>query len=143
MKKVSMKKISEVLRFHFKLELSIRQSANAANVSRSTASDYCKRFKELDISIDSFISLDEIQQEDLFFPKKVQIYKNQSSTSKVIPDCNYIHNELKKKKVTLSLLHEEYKELNPDNYYSYCKNRSYSDTKTENIRTPYRSTFGQ
>jgi response regulator of citrate/malate metabolism len=40
MKKVSMKKVSEVLRFHFKLELSIRQSANAANVSRSTASDY-------------------------------------------------------------------------------------------------------
>ena len=24
-----------------------------------------------------------------------------------------------------------------------CKNRSYSDTKTENIRTPYRSTLGQ
>jgi len=24
-----------------------------------------------------------------------------------------------------------------------CKNRSYSDTKTEYIRTPYRSTLGQ
>ncbi len=36
-----MKKISEVLRFYFKLELLIRQSANAANVSKSTASDYC------------------------------------------------------------------------------------------------------
>ncbi len=40
MKKVSMKKIIEVLRLHFKLELSIRQSASAVNVSRSTASDY-------------------------------------------------------------------------------------------------------
>jgi len=125
MKKVSMKKISEVLRFHFKLELSIRQSAHAANVSRSTASDYSKRFKELGVSIDSFISLDEIQQEDLFFPKKVQIYKNQSSNSKVMPDCNYIHNELKKKKVTLALLHEEYKELNPDSYYGYSQFREY------------------
>ena len=126
MKKVSMKKVSEVLRFHFKLELSIRQSANAANVSRSTASDYCKRFKELGITIDNFISLDEIQQEDLFFPKKLQIYNNtKSATSKVMPDCNYIHNELKKKKVTLALLHDEYKEINPDNYYSYTQYREY------------------
>ena len=125
MRKVSMKKIIEVLRFHFKLELSIRQSANTANVSRSTASDYCTRFKKLDIDIDDFISLNELQQEKSFYPQKLNILNNKS---KVMPDVNYIHNELKKKKktkVTLALLHAEYKEQNPNNYYSYTQFREY------------------
>jgi len=34
MKRVSMKKINEVLRLHFKLGLSIRQSGKATNTSR-------------------------------------------------------------------------------------------------------------
>jgi len=125
MRKVSMKKICEVLRLHFKLELSIRQSANATNVSRGTASNYCKRFEKLDISIDDFISLNEIQQEKLYYPNKI---RNIRSNGKVKPDCIYLHNELKikkKTKVTLSLLHDEYKEQNPDNYYCYTQFREY------------------
>ena len=45
-----------------------------------------------------------------------------------MPDCLYIHNELKKRKktkVTLALLHEEYKEANPNSYYSYTQFREY------------------
>ena len=124
MKKVSMRKIVEVLRLHFKLELSIRQSAKTANVSRGTVSNYCKRFESLDMAIDDFISLSELQQEKLFYPNKLTIRTN----GKVVPDCLYLHNELKKKKktkVTLALLHEEYKEQNPDNYYSYTQFREY------------------
>ena len=124
MKKVSMRKIVEVLRLHFKLELSIRQSASAANISRGTVSNYCKRFESLEIDIDNFISLNELQQEKLFYPNKLTVRTN----SKVKPDCLYLHNELKRKKktkVTLALLHEEYKEQNPDNYYSYTQFREY------------------
>ena len=125
MRKVSMKKICEVLRLHFKLELSVRQSGSGANVSKSVASRYCNRFKELDISIDDFISLNELQQEKLFSPATQDI---QRTNSKVIPDCLYLHNELKRKKktkVTLALLHEEYMEQNPSNYYSYTQFREY------------------
>lgn len=124
MKKVSMKKIVEVLRLHFKLELSLRQSASAANVSRGTASNYCKKFETLNLSVDDFISLNELQQEKLFYPNK----QRKSNTSKNKPDCLYLHNELKRKKktkVTLALLHEEYKEQNPDNYYSYTQFREF------------------
>jgi len=69
MKKVSMKKVSEVLRFHFKLELSVRQSANAANVSRSTASDYCRRhMTNCHIYFTSFIYMAAII--DWYFPER-------------------------------------------------------------------------
>jgi len=124
MEKISMKKISEVLRLHFKLELSIRQSASATNVARGTASNYCKRFNKLALNIDEFLQLNELQQEKLFYPNKLKVF----SSNKVMPDCLYIHNELKKKKktkVTLALLHEEYKEQNPDNYYSYTQFREH------------------
>ncbi len=121
MRKVSMKKISEVLRFHFKLELSVRQSASAANVSRQTASNYRNRFNEIALNIDEFLQLNEAQQEQLFYPRQSKTI----NPSKVMPDCNYIHNELKKKKVTMALLHDEYKENNPDNYYGYSQFREY------------------
>ena len=121
-----MKKICEVLRLHFKLKLSIRQCANALNVSRGSVANYCNRFKELNINIDEFISLNEMEQEKLFYPKDICDIKPQ--TSKVMPDFIYVHNELKRKKqtkVTLSLLYEEYKEANPNNCYGETQFRKY------------------
>ena len=126
MKRVSMRKISEVLRLHFKLNLSIRQSANATNTSRGSANNYCTRFKELNIDIDKFISLNEIEQERIFYPTALKSITPQ--TSKVMPDYIYIQNELKRKKqskVTLALLHEEYREANPNNSYSYTQFREH------------------
>lgn len=126
MRKVSMKKISEVLRLHFKLNLSLRQSATLSKISLGTASNYINRFKELNIDIDDFISLNEMEQEKLFYPKNTCDVKPQNS--KVMPDFIYIHNELKRKKqtkVTLSLLYEEYKEANPDNCYGATQFRKY------------------
>jgi len=127
-----MKKIGEVLRLHFKLELSVRQTSKSINVSRGTVSNYCKRFKQLDITIDEFIALNELQQEKLFYPNKLSTRTN----SKVQPDCIYLNNELKRKKktkVTLALLHEEYKEQNPDNYYSYTQFREYYSKFTNKL----------
>lgn len=126
MKRVSMKKISEVLRLHYKLNLSIRQSANATNTSRGSASNYCARFKELNIDIDSFLGLNEIAQEKIFYPSALKSITPQ--ISKVMPDYIYISNELKRKKqtkVTLALLHEEYKEANPNNYYGATQFREH------------------
>ena len=126
MRKVSMKKISEVLRLHFKLNLSLRQSATLSKISLGTACNYINRFKELNIDIDEFISLNEIKQEKLFYPKNICDVKPQDS--KVMPDFIYVHNELKRKKqtkVTLSLLYEEYKEANPNNCYGATQFRKY------------------
>ncbi|MGB5793829.1 IS21 family transposase [Poseidonibacter sp.] len=125
MRKISMKKITEVLRLHLKLDLSLRQSATLCKVSLGTASNYIKRFNELDITIDEFISYDEMKQEKLFYPAKIGV---KTQALKVMPDLIYIHNELKKKrqtKVTLALLHDEYKELYGDKAYSYTQFREH------------------
>lgn len=121
-----MRKIVEVLRLHLKLNLSLRQSATLSKISLGTASNYVNRFKEINIYIDEFISLNEIEQEKLFYPKNVCAVK--SNNSKVMPDYIYIHHELKRKKqtkVTLSLLYEEYKEANPNNCYGSTQFRDY------------------
>jgi hypothetical protein len=91
-----MKKIIEVLRLHLKLNLSLRQSAILSKISLGTASNYVNRFKELNIDIDEFISLNEIEQEKLFYPKNIFDVKSQAY--KVMPDFIYIHNELKMQK---------------------------------------------
>lgn len=125
MERVSMKKVSEVLRLHFLLGLSFRQCAGATNTSRGSVSNYCTRFRELSIDIDSFLRLNELEQERLFYPS-IGVIKPQ--ISKVMPDYIYIHHELKRKKqtkVTLALLYEEYKEANPTNYYGATQFREY------------------
>lgn len=121
-----MRKIIEVLRLHLKLNLSLRQSATLSKISLGTASNYVNRFKEININIDKFISLNEVEQEKLFYPKNVCTVK--SNNSKVMPEYIYVHHELKRKKqtkVTLSLLYEEYKEANPNNCYGSTQFRDY------------------
>ncbi len=121
-----MRKIVEVLRLHLKLNLSLRQSATLSKISLGTASNYVNRFKEININIDDFISLNEVEREKLFYPKNVCAIK--SNNYKVMPDYIYVHHELKRKKhtkVTLSLLYEEYKEANPNNYYGSTQFRDY------------------
>ena len=124
MRKVSMKKISEVLRLHFKLDLSVRQSAAASKVSLGTASNYINRFKELNLDIEKFLSMNELEQEKLFYPS----LERSHNEDKVMPDYLYIHQELKRKrrtKVTMALLHEEYAEANPKNHYKATQFREY------------------
>ena len=131
-----MKKIVEVLRLHFKLNLSLRQSATLSKVSLGTASNYVNRFKELSIDIGEFILLNEIEQEKLFYPKNESDVKQESS--RIMPDYIYIHNELKRKKqtkVTLSLLYEEYKEANPNNCYGSTQFRNYYSNFLNKINT--------
>ncbi|MCI0500344.1 MAG: IS21 family transposase [Epsilonproteobacteria bacterium] len=120
-----MKKINEVLRLHLKLELSLRKSCKALQISIGSASNYVGRFKELSIDIDDFLSMDEIEQERLFYPP-VGVIKPQ--TLKVMPDYLYIHHELKQKKktkVTLALIYDEYKDTNPNNHYGPTQFREY------------------
>ena len=59
MRKIKMEKIAEIIRLHFKLDLSVRQTSSALNVSRSSVGDYCQKFKYLNLDVD--LSLLSIQ----------------------------------------------------------------------------------
>lgn len=145
MRKVSMKKINEVLRLHFCLDLSLRKSALVANISNGTASNYIKRFKELKIDIDSFLALNELEQEKLFYPADDKVYAILSHKHKVMPDYVCIHQELKKKKqtkVTLALLHEEYQQTyGEENSYRYTQFREYYSRFLKKINPSMKQTY--
>ena len=113
MRRLSMKKIKDVLRLRFITNISYRQISRALNTPSSTTADYCKRFEITNYSIDEFLSLEEDEIYQLLFPEKSlpKTYK-----TRPIPNVEYIHKEIAKKGVTFELLWQEYKEQHPDGY---------------------------
>ncbi len=121
-----MKQIREVLRLYLLANLSSRKIQGATGVARTTVQDYIKRCKVSDISsveeLNSFN--DDALNEKLFGRALIQT----SKPSKVMPDYNKVHNELKQKKktkVTLMLLWEEYKRTYGEEAYEYTQFRVY------------------
>jgi transposase len=108
-----MKKIKDVLKLRYIVNLSFPKIAISTSVARSTASDYCKRFEITTYSIEEFLQFDEDRMYKELFPEKSPIrkYKNRP-----LPDMEYLSKELSKKGVTFTLLWQEYKEQYPDGY---------------------------
>ena len=110
-----MKSVRDIVKLHSEMGLSIRKIQGATGVARSTVADYIKRFNELGLSIEQIDAMDDDALRLHFFPD----VKSITASRKPMPDMNYIHQELKRRKktkVTLYLLWEEYKEVNPDGY---------------------------
>jgi transposase len=113
MGRLSMKKIKEILKLRFITEISLRQISRAVNVPNSTVSDYCKRFKITNYTIDELLKFDEDKIYQILFPEKKLSKK---CKDRPVPDVQYIHKEIAKKGVTYELLWMEYKEQNPNGY---------------------------
>jgi transposase len=113
-----MRKIKEILRLKWELNLSIRQIARSCNLSHSTVSEYLARAQAAGITWPIPEHLDEATLEALLFPGN-----NPSRRFSPAPDFNWLHRELKQKGVTLQLLWTEYKQEQPDGYqYSrFCE----------------------
>lgn len=111
-----MRKIKEILKLKFDAGLSYQQIARSVNVSKSTVHDIINRFNQAALSWPLSKELEnEKALEKRLYPEQASAVAKQPE-----PDMNWIYKELKKKSVTLLLLWEEYKELNPDGYqYSY------------------------
>lgn len=108
-----MKKIKDVLKLRYIVNLSYPKIAIATGVAKSTASDYCKRFEIIKYNIDDFLLLDEDKMYDELFPeRRVKI----KILTRALPDMNYISKELSKRGVTFTLLWQEYKEQHPEGY---------------------------
>jgi len=121
-----MRKVREVLRLHIVAELSARAIKGATSVARSTIQEYIKRYKAS--GIDSFESLDAMNDDALHQKLFGESKKPQQQTSKIMPDYKHINEEMKRKKktkVTLMLLWEEYKREHNDKAYEYTQFRVY------------------
>ncbi len=112
-----MRKIHEVLRLHFELGRSKREIARIINVSPTTVSDYLARSSLAGLSHPLPEHLDDTALERLLFPPSPP-----SSVQRAEPSWQKVHQELRRKGVTLELLWQEYKAEQPDGfqYSAYC-----------------------
>jgi transposase len=118
-RRLSVRKIKEVLRLHYEKGLSTRQIAKSLDISRSTIRDYLDRVQRAGLGWPLPSELDEASLEHQLFPSLHGV----AQEKRQMPSPQYLHQELKKKGVTLQLLWHEYKEKNPEGYqYSqFCR----------------------
>jgi len=118
-RRLSMRKIKEVLRLHFEKGFSTRQIAKSLDISRSTIREYLDRVKQAGLGWPLPSELDEATLEHRLFPSSHAV----AQEKRQMPPPEYFHQELKRKGVTLQLLWHEYQEKNPDGYqYSqFCR----------------------
>ena len=118
MKRLSMRKIREALRLSFE-GLSTREMALGLAIGRTTLREYLGRARDAGLSWPLPDALSDADLEHVLFPRR----SADSSQPIPQPDWTYVHAELRRKGVTLSLLWQEYREVHTDGYgYSrYCE----------------------
>ncbi len=115
MEKLSMLKIKELFRLAIEMNLSHRQIAQSLNVSHTVVNRYLKRFKKSNLSYETLLKLGDKEIISALYEHDKKSHK------RTIPDWDYIHKEMKRKAVTLELLHEEYVEsLESKNRIKQC-----------------------
>lgn len=116
-RRLSMRKISEVLRLKFELKLTHRKIGQSLNISPSTVGEYLCFAKAAGISW----PLPEGMDEDALYEALYKPVKDKK-VHRPRPNFEYIHQELRRKGVTLMLLWREYREQHPDGlgYTRFC-----------------------
>ncbi|MCY4428698.1 MAG: IS21 family transposase [Halieaceae bacterium] len=115
-KRLSMRKIREVLRLKWGNGMSNRQIAASCGIGRPTVSGYLRRAEDAGLSWPLPADLDDARLERLLFPPPPDL----PAESRGIPDWAHIRKELRHKHVTLFLLWHEYRQSHPEGYqYSW------------------------
>lgn len=116
---ISMRKIREILRLKFECHCSNHLIALSVGISSSTVSECLRRVRTAQLTWPLPESLDDAQLEALLYPP----VKKKTPVEQGVVDCLYIHQQLKRKSVTLMLLWQEYKEKYPKGfgYSRYCE----------------------
>lgn len=110
--RLSMRKIREVLRLSWGGKLSPRAVAQSCGVGRTTVREYLQRARRAGVSWPLPEEVSDGDLEALLFPPGVAA----SGAERPLPDWRVVHEELRRKGVTLFLLWEEYKAAYPDGY---------------------------
>ncbi|MBF0442285.1 MAG: IS21 family transposase [Oligoflexales bacterium] len=115
--RLSMRKIREILRMRFLLEMPYEAIGKSCGISVGSVSNYLEKADKAGLKWPLPENLDDNELEIQLFPgKKI------GKCDKSLPDWAYVFHELKKKGVTKRLLWEEFKEDNPDGvqYSQFC-----------------------
>jgi transposase len=112
MRRLSMRKIIEVLRLKSDHQMSNRQIAKSCSLSHSTVRDYLDRVRLGGLSWPLDPALDNATLEGMLFPHNAPLL----SADRGMPPMDYLLKELRRKGVTLQLLWYEYKQTNPEGY---------------------------
>jgi transposase len=137
-KRVSMRKVKEVLRLKWENGLSNRQIAKSCSIARATVAEYVRRAKEVGLSWPLPLGMDETELNERLFPSSPSV----PSGFRPVPDWAEVHRQLKHKGVTLFLLWQEYKETYPEGYQysSFCKHyQAWSDKLDLVMRQDHRA----
>ena len=105
-KRLSMRKIKEVLRLKWSQGLSNRMIAAVCGIARPTVSEYLRRAEGADLSWPFSGDVTDTHSEQLLFPPMPALLAQDLG----IPNWLRIHQEMKHKGVTLFLLWQEYRE---------------------------------
>ena len=117
---ISMRQIKEILRLKHELKLSVRDIARSCAVAASTVGDYLKRAEVAGIGW----PLPEAWTEDELLERLLGPGEPPPVVAAAaVPDWAGVHEELRRKGVTLRLLWQEYREVHPEGYgYSrFCE----------------------
>lgn len=111
-RRLSMRKIKEILRLKWQNGCSDAQIAGSCKIARSTVREYLRRAQEAGLKWPLEPDLDDRHLENLLFP----VREAGSCVERRMPSMEYLFRELKRKRVTLQLLWYEYKQVNPEGY---------------------------
>lgn len=117
--RLSMRKIVEILRLKHECGLNHRRIARSVGVARSTVCDYLYRAVAAGLTWPLPESMTEVEVERLLFPPAPAI----ALELRPQPDWVTVHQELRRKGMTLLLLWQEYKTAHPDGlrYSWFCQ----------------------
>ena len=130
-------KIREVLRLYHSAGMSIRAITRSLKASPSTVGDYIRRAEAAGMNRPLDESLDDAQLERRLFPVPVS-----SRVARPLPDWREVHRELRGKGVTLALLWQEYKAVQPEEpqYSRFCEQyRAWASTLDVVMRREHRA----
>jgi len=115
-----MRKIKEVLRLRFELQLGQREIARACSISQGAVHNYLKKAAAAGISWPLAEGWDEKRIEAALFGDRQPIERRQ----RVLPDFPALHEQFQQHRhLTLQLAWEEYRQVHPEGYgYSrFCE----------------------
>lgn len=112
----AMRKIIDVLRLKFEAGLSHERIAAATKMSKGAVTKYVQRARDAGLVWPLPAEVDEARLEALLFPHAAPAVERHAA-----PDFARLHQELKRKGVTLQLLWEEYSSAHAGQAYRYSQ----------------------